>query len=90
MSDEYKGKNGLSRDIAKMRYEYRELYKPAMRQPWADFKAAPIMGKFHELTNLHVESARAAPYLWGHVTMISMVANIIAAVGALAFFAATN
>lgn len=89
MSDEYKGKNGLSRDIAKMRYEYREVYKPAMKQPWADFKAAPILGKFHELTNLHVESARAAPYLWGHVTMISMVLNMIA-VGALAFFAATN
>ena len=89
MSDEYKGKNGLSRDIAKMRYEYRALYKPAMKQPWADFKAAPIMGKFHEVTNSHVESARAAPYLWGHVTMISMVVNIIT-VTALAFFAATN
>jgi len=89
MSDEYAGKNGLSRDIAKIRYEYREVYKPAMRQPWADFKAAPILGKFHEMTNLHVESARAAPYFWGHLTMISMVANIVT-VTALAFFAVNN
>jgi len=86
MSEEYEGKDGLARDIAKLRYEYRELYKPVMRQHWKDFKSARISQKFHEMTNLHVESARAAPYFWGHVTMISMVVSIVA-FGFLAFYA---
>ena len=87
MNDEvdYKGKNGLARDIAKLRSEFTYIYRPAMRGPWAEFKDASLKDKVHKITNLHVESARAAPYLWGHVTMMSMVLNIIAW-GALAVY----
>ena len=84
MSDQfdYKGKNGLARDLAKLKSEFKYLYVPAMKGPWQELKDASFKHKIHKVTNLHVESARAAPYFWGHVTMTSSVINLVC-VGAL-------
>lgn len=84
MSDQfdYEGKNGLARDLAKLKSEFKYLYAPAMKGPWQELKDASFKDKIHKVTNLHVESARAAPYFWGHVTMMSSVINLVC-VGAL-------
>ena len=84
MSDQfdYEGKEGLARDLAKLKSEFKYLYAPAMKGPWQELKDASFKDKIHKVTNLHVESARAAPYFWGHVTMMSSVINLVF-VGAL-------
>ena len=80
---DYRGKDGFKRDIAKLRSEFKYLYLPAMKNPWQELKDARISNKIHKITNLHVESARAAPYFWGHVTMIASVLNLIVLVAFL-------
>jgi predicted phosphohydrolase len=79
MSD-YEGKEGLARDIAKLQKLWRDVYVPAMKQPWAEFKKGK--NKFHEFTNLLTESGRAEPYVFGHMVAVFLAVNALAWVGA--------
>ena len=87
MSDQfdYEGKDGLARDLAKLKSEFNYLYRPAMRGPWQELKDARLKNKIRKITNLHVESARAAPYFWGHVTMVLSSVNTVAWIAALLY-----
>ena len=76
MSDSYEGKDGLERDIAKLKYEWRFNYRPKMLPHWQRFKKA--RNKFHTGTNLFVESCRASPYFFGHVCMVYFCLNAVA------------
>tara|TARA_R110000803_G_scaffold60955_4_gene120609 strand:- start:656 stop:931 length:276 start_codon:yes stop_codon:yes gene_type:complete len=74
---DYKGKDGIVRDYLKCKSEFKYIYLPAMRGPWQELKDARLKDKIHKITNLHVESARAAPYFWGHMTMIFSTLNLV-------------
>ena len=74
MSDRYIGKDGLERDIAKLKYEWK-IYKAEMAAHWERFRRDP---KFHTATNLTVESCRASAYFFGHVVMIYATLNTVA------------
>ena len=78
MSDRYVGKDGLERDIAKLKYEWK-IYKKEMSVHWDTFKEArTIVQRFHKGTNLFVESCRASAYFFGHVAMIYFTLNTVA------------
>jgi hypothetical protein len=59
----YKGKDGLERNITKMRHEYK-LFQINMRIYWKEFCAHP---NGHNFTDLFVESARHHAYFVGHI-----------------------
>ena len=67
MSDNYKGKDGLERDIAKLRSTYRIMKNgPLVKDAWRRLKARPTP---HNWTNLRVEQHRVgdnAEYYTGH------------------------
>lgn len=60
----YRGKDGLARDIAKLRVEYG-LMADIMKPHWRRWRRRPW--DTHAYVNLWVESRRASPYLTGHV-----------------------
>lgn len=81
MSNPYEGKNGIARDIAKLKYQWQELqahpeWKIAVKR-WKKKKWST-----HEQTNLWTEASRYQPYLAAHVAIVSLyVVGIFAVVG---------
>jgi hypothetical protein len=75
MTEGYKDKDGLERDIAKLK-ALSIPWKAAMAPHWKRFKKKPTP---HNGTNLCTESGRADPYVNGHIMAvgIGIVAFII-------------
>tara|TARA_R110000744_G_scaffold37863_1_gene86548 strand:- start:381 stop:641 length:261 start_codon:yes stop_codon:yes gene_type:complete len=72
MSDNYEGKDGLARDLAKLKYEEKAIYRALKDSAISRFNENP---SFHNFTNLLVEAARISPYYIGHVAVISLGIN---------------
>jgi hypothetical protein len=67
MTEGYKDKDGLERDIAKLKHLYTP-WKAAMAPHWKRFKKKPTP---HNFTNLCTESSRADDYVNGHIMAVS-------------------
>ena len=79
MSKPYEGKNGIFRDIAKLKYQWQELQKhPEWKIAVARWKKKPW--STHEQTNLWTEASRYYPYLTAHAAIVSLYAVTIFAV----------
>ena len=61
---DYEGKNGLRRDLGKLRYEWLILRR-SIEPHTARWKKRPW--DTHAYVNVLVESARLSPYLIGHI-----------------------
>ena len=71
----YENKNGLRRDLSKLKYTGAIWFK-AMKPHAIRFCKRPLP---HEYTNLWVEACRAEPYFFGHgLTIVSVIALISA------------
>ena len=68
MSDNPEGKDGIRRNVAKLKLEWKTLVKPAIKA--SRDSHAPY-------TNAAVEACRAAPYFMGHVLAIGVPALIV-------------
>ena len=73
MSDNYEGKDGLERDIAKLKFEQKRIASALKDSAIKRFKQSPT---FHNATNVLVESARISAYYVGHVAMLSLCLNL--------------
>lgn len=83
MSNPYEGKDGLARDIAKLKYNWDTYVKAPMSVAWDEFLEAipnPIQMS-HKYTNLHVEFCRADAYVAGHFYTVFFYLNTIAWIG---------
>ena len=81
MSDNPEGKDGLARDIAKLKAGYGP-WRTAMSPHFKRWLKRPLP---HETTNLCTESGRADPYFNGHIMVIYLYSSIVA-MGLLAWF----
>ena len=71
----YENKDGLRRDLSKLKYT-GAIWFTAMKPHFKRFAKRPLP---HEYTNLWVEGCRAEPYFFGHVlTIVSVIALVSA------------
>jgi len=71
--NDYEDKDGLERDVAKLRHLYGP-WKKAMAPHWKRYLKKPLP---HEFTNLCTESGRAEPYFNGHIMTIYFHASVV-------------
>jgi hypothetical protein len=76
MSKSYEGKNGMARDLAKLKAEFLTWW-PDMKPHFTRYLKRPLP---HECTNLFVEACRASAYFFGHVLSITWHVLIVVAV----------
>lgn len=65
-------KDGIARDLAKLKSEFQTKWKPCMAVALDEFWGAfpnPIK-MFHKFTNLWVEACRSSPYFMGHILVM--------------------
>lgn len=67
------GKDGLERDIAKLKLLYGP-WKRKMAPHWKRWKKSPLP---HDTTNLCTESSRADPYVNGHIMSVYLHASLL-------------
>lgn len=78
---ELAGKNGLARNIAKLKLEWKS-WKVGMERYVEQYHDAKGIGqKLHKAMNLVTESFRGWPYLWAHIIVY---ATMLVALVALA------
>ena len=79
MNNPYEGKDGLARDIAKLKHRYGP-WKGAMLPHWVRWKKRPFP---HETTNLCTESGRADAYFNGHIMTVYLHLSVVWTIGLL-------